>query len=303
MVTFLIIFFWQKGTIEDDKLSRPINVSPTINSSTSLRKNGGVRNAYDVTNNHGYTKDDNDDYDYDDEESTSESKDIRNNYGYTKDGNDEDDYDDEESTSEGKDVTNNYGYTKDGNDEDDYDDEESTFEGKNITNVYGDTKDSNSNNDDEESISEDGSVNKKKNLDYLVEDEDDGSSKKKKMDDGYQDNSIDHDDIDAQYELFKKYYLNNDDDNDDNMSVEENTNFLDFSFDTDEGDIGEMDGSADVGEDDQDINLQKLIKYYRSDEILSDNDENNGEGFLLDMDGGDDENDGSSNVGDAGLAW
>ena len=247
MVTFLIIFFWQKGTIEDDKLSRPINVSPTINSSASLRKNGGVRNAYDVTNNHGYTKDD--------------------------------------------------------NDEDDYDDEESTFEGKNITNVYGDTKDTNSNNDDEESISEDGSVNKKKNLDYLVEDEDDGSSKKKKMDDGYQDNSIDHDDIDAQYELFKKYYLNNDDDNDDNMSVEENTNFLDFSFDTDEGDIGEMDGSADVGEDDQDINLQKLIKYYRSDEILFDNDENNGEGFLLDMDGGDDENDGSSNVGDAGLAW
>ena len=275
MVTFYHIFFWQKGTIEDDKLSRPINVSPTINSSASLRKNGGVRNAYDVTNNHGYTKDDNDDYDYDDEESTSESKDIRNNYGYTKDGNDEDDYDDEEST----------------------------FEGKNITNVYGDTKDTNSNNDDEESISEDGSVNKKKNLDYLVEDEDDGSSKKKKMDDGYQDNSIDHDDIDAQYELFKKYYLNNDDDNDDNMSVEENTNFLDSSFDTDEGDIGEMDGSADVGEDDQDINLQKLIKYYRSDEILSDNDENNGEGFLLDMDGGDDENDGSSNVGDAGLAW
>merc|ERR1712238_234812 len=137
-------------------------------------------------------------------------KDITNNYGYTKDGNDEDDYDDEESTSEGKDVTNNYGYAKDGNDEDD---------------------------------------------------------------------------------------------NDDNMSVEENTNFLDSSFDTDEGDIGEMDGSADVGEDDQDISLQKLIKYYRGDEILSDNDENNGEGFLLDMDGGDDENDGSSNVGDAGLAW
>jgi len=36
---------------------------------------------------------------------------------------------------------------------------------------------------------------------------------------------------------------------------------------------------------------QKLIKSYRSDEILSDNDENNGEEFPLDMDGGDDEND------------
>jgi len=333
LVTFLIIFFWWQGTTEDDKLSRPINVTHKIDSSVSLRKDGGVRHANDVTNDYRYAKDGNheDDYDdeestsegkditneyrygepnhedgYDDEESTSEGKDVTNDYGYGKDGNHEDDYDDEESTSEGKDVTNDYGYGKDGNHEDDYDDEESTSEGKDVTNDYGYGKDTNNNNNDEESMSEDGSVNEKRNTHYWVEDEDEGSSKAKNMDedegsskernvdDDNQDNSTDDGDYDAEFELFKKYYLVTEDDNVDDMNVEENMNFLDFSLETDEGDIGETDGSADVGADDY---------IYRNGEILSDNDENNGEGFFLDMDGADDDNGGSSNAGDNGAMW